>query len=148
LQLQREEQERIERKKREERIRQDKLERERRELERKQKEAEAERERRESLRRYEQQENERKQKEAYLKENEEIMKTQEYETTYSILSEALTALDNKINKETKIFYLLYFSCIFLFPVILYIIELANCNQELFSTIALILYVTVMIGGIV
>lgn len=97
VQLQREEQERIERKKREERIRQDKLERERRELERKQKEAEAERERRESLRRYEQQVNERKQKEAYLKENEEIMKTKEYEMAYSLLNKAFDDYEKSNN---------------------------------------------------
>lgn len=111
VQLQREEQERIERKKREERIRQDKLERERRELERKQKEAEAERERRESLRRYEQQVNERKQKEAYLKENEEIMKTKEYEMAYSLLTEALDISDKKSKQRfiiVSIFYIIGF----------------------------------------
>lgn len=100
LQLQREEQERIEKIKREERIRQEKLERERQEVERKQKEAAAERERQENLRRYEQQENERKQKEAYLKENDEIKETNEYKTTYSLLIEASNAFDKKCRKRT------------------------------------------------
>lgn len=100
LQLQREEQERIEKIKREERIRQEKLERERQEVERKQKEAAAERERQENLRRYEQQENERKQKEAYIKENDEIKDTKEYKTTLSLLIEASNAFDKKCRLRT------------------------------------------------
>lgn len=111
LQLQREEQERIEKIKREERIRQEKLERERQEVERKQKEAAAERERQENLRRYEQQENERKQKEAYIKENEKIKDTEEYKTTFSLLTEALDILDKKRKQRfiiVSIFYIIGF----------------------------------------
>lgn len=95
LEVQRREQERVERLKRVERIRQENLERERQEVERKQKEAEAERKRQARLKRYEQQETKRKQKEAYLKENDEIMKTKEYETTYSLISEALETYKKK-----------------------------------------------------
>ena len=58
---------------------------------------EEERERQERLKRYEQQENEKKQKEAYFKENEEIMKTKEYKTTYSLLSEAFKDYEKKAN---------------------------------------------------
>lgn len=81
LEVQRREQERIERLKHEERIRQENLERKRQEVER-------------------------KQKEAYLKENERIMKTKEYELTYSMLEEAQKAY---IKKEDKIGYMFYFS---------------------------------------
>ena len=82
LREQRREQERKEARERENR-RQREIE------ERKRKEAEAERERQEILKRYEQQENEKKQKEAYRKENVEIIKSEEYKSTYSLLNEAL-----------------------------------------------------------
>ena len=74
--MQRREQERVERLKREERIRQENLERERQEVER-------------------------KQKEAYLEENERIMKTKEYELTYSILEEVQKAYIKKEDKKGK-----------------------------------------------
>ena len=57
--------------------------------ERKRKEAEEEKERQERLKRYEREASERQQKAAYIKENAEIIKTKEYETTYSLLNEAL-----------------------------------------------------------
>ena len=101
LRIQKKEQERIEKIKREERIRQEKLEQERQEAERKRKEAEAERERQERLKRHEQQENERKQKEAYLKVNAEIVKTKEYETTYSLLTEAIEAYKKELGQKIK-----------------------------------------------
>lgn len=84
LQLQRKEQERVERLKREERIRQEKLERKRQEAERQEK-----------LKQYEQQD----QKYAYIAENKEIMKTKEFETTYSLVKEALETYNKKIMPE-------------------------------------------------
>ena len=136
LRAQRREQERKEAIERENR-------RKRLEEERRKKEAEAERERQELLRRYEQQENER----AYRKENDEIMKTKEYETTYSILSEALTALDNKKNRNEKKAFLLH-SLFYIFLVISSIIDLANRNMELFSTIGIIIFLIGLIGLVV
>ena len=84
LQLHRKEQERVERLKREEKIRQEKLERKRREAERQEK-----------LKQYEQQD----QEYAYIAENKEIMKTKEFETTYSLVKEALETYNKKIMPE-------------------------------------------------
>ena len=95
LQMQRIEQERKDAIERENRRQREIAERKRLEEERKRKEAEAERKRQARLKRYEQQETKRKQKEAYLKENDEIMKTKEYETTYSLISEALETYKKK-----------------------------------------------------
>ena len=115
--------------------------------ERKRKEAEEEKERQERLKRYEREASERQQKAAYIKENAEIIKTKEYETTYSILSEALTALDNKINKNAKKAFLLH-SLTYIFLVISYIIDLGNRNKELFSTIGIIIFSIGIIGLVV
>lgn len=101
LREQRREQERKEAIERENRRQREIAERERLEEERKAKEAEAERERLERLKRHEQQEKERKQKEAYLKVNEEIMKTKEYETTYSLLTEAIEAYKKEQGQKIK-----------------------------------------------
>ena len=100
LRAQRREQERKEAIERENR-------RKRLEEERQKKEAEAERERQELLRRYEQQENER----AYRKENDEIMKTKEYETTYSLINEALKRFEGRCKQKRNI---AIFSCIIYF----------------------------------
>ena len=101
LRTQRRDQERKEAIERENRRQREIAERERLEEERKAKEAEAERERQERLKRHEQQEKERKQKEAYLKVNEEIMKTKEYETTYSLLTEAIEAYKKEQGQKIK-----------------------------------------------
>lgn len=101
LREQRREQERKEAIERENRRQREIAERKRMEEERKAKEAEAERERQERLKRHEQQEKERKQKEAYLKVNEEIMKTKEYETTYSLLTEAIEAYKKEQGQKIK-----------------------------------------------
>ena len=95
LQMQRIEQERKDAIERRNRRKIELAERKRLEEERKRKEAEEERERQARLKRYEQRETKRKQKEAYLKENDEIMKTKEYETTYSLISEALETYKKK-----------------------------------------------------
>lgn len=107
LQIQKTEQERIERIKREERIRQEKLERERREVERKQKEADAERERQERLKRYEEQEDERKQEKAYKAKNEEIMATEEYKLLYTILFKAFEDYEKRANNIGCLLILLF-----------------------------------------
>lgn len=98
LQMQRKEQERIERLKRVERIRQEELERERQEAERQKR-----------LKRLEQQEKERKQKETYLNDNDEIMKTKEYETIYSLVKEALETYNKKVMIEIIIGAILTFA---------------------------------------
>lgn len=147
LQIQRREAERKAAIERENKRRQDIEERKRLEEERKRKEAEEEKERQERLKRYEQQANERQQKDAYLKENAEIKETEEYKITYSILSEALTALDNKKNRNEKKAFLLH-SLFYIFMVISYIIDLANRNMELFSTIGIIIFLIGLIGLVV
>ena len=63
--------------------------------ERKRKEAEEEKERQERLKRYEREASERQQKEAYIKENAEIIKTKEYKTVYSLLSEAIADYEKR-----------------------------------------------------
>jgi hypothetical protein len=88
LLAQRREQERVERLKREERIIQEKLERERQEAEWQNR-----------LKRLEQQEKESKQEETYRNENNEIMKTKEYETTYYLVKDALETYNKKIMIE-------------------------------------------------
>lgn len=145
--LQQRERERKEAIEREKRRQQEIEERKRLEAKRKKKEAEEEKERQDRLKRYEQQSSEKQQKEAYLRENEEIKKTKEYETTYSILREALTVLDDKKNKNTNIAFLLH-SLIYIYLVISYIIDLANRNMELFSTIGIIIFLIGIIGLIV
>ena len=147
LQMQRREAERKAAIERENKRRQEIEERKRLEEERKRKEAEEEKERQERLKRYEQQANERQQKDAYLKENAEIKETEGYKITYSILSEALTALDNKKNRNEKKAFLLH-SLFYIFMVISYIIDLANRNMELFSTIGIIIFLIGLIGLVV
>ena len=116
--------------------------------ERKRKEAEEEKERQERLKRYEQQTNERQQKEAYLKENEKINGIEEYKTTYSILNEALTALDDeKRKKNKKTLSLLVIPYIYL-ALDYFFIDLANSNLELYFTILIILVVISLIAFIV
>lgn len=116
--------------------------------ERKRKEAEEEKERQERLKRYEQQANERQQKEAYLKENEKINGIEEYKTTYSILNEALKALDDeKKKKNKKTLSLLVIPYIYL-ALDYFFIDLANSNCELFFTILIILFVISIIALIV
>ena len=111
--------------------------------ERKRKEAEEEKERQERLKRYEQQTNERQQKEAYLKENEKINGIEEYKTTYSILNEALTALDDeKRKKNKKTLSLLVIPYIYL-ALDYFFIDLANS-----ITIFIILFVISLIAYIV
>ena len=58
-------------------------------------EAKEEKERQERLKRYEQEARERQQKEAYFNENAQIMKTIEYETAFSLLSEAFEYYEKK-----------------------------------------------------
>lgn len=96
LHLQRKEQERIERIKREERIKQEKLERERQE-----------KERQERLKQYAQQESERQQKEAYLAENKEIMKTSEYKSAYALITESFDIFDKICTRRFIITSILY-----------------------------------------
>lgn len=88
LQIQRREAERKEAIERENRRRQE-IE------ERKRKEAEEEKERQERLKRYEREVSERQQEEAYIKENAEIIKTKEYKTAYSLLSEAIADYEKR-----------------------------------------------------
>ena len=95
LRVQRREQERKAEIERENRRQREIAEQKRLEEERKRKEAEEEIERQERLKRYEQQAKERQQKEAYLKENAEIIKTTEYETAYSLLSEAIADYEKR-----------------------------------------------------
>ena len=97
LLTQRREQERKEAIERENRRQKEIAEQKRLEEERKRKEAEAERERQERIKRYEQEANERMQREAYYKENAEITRTKEYESTYSILSEAFQDYEKRTN---------------------------------------------------
>lgn len=105
--LQRREEERKAAIEREKRRQREIAEHKRLEEERKRKEAEAERERQEQLRRYEQKKNERKQEEAYIKENEEIKKTKEYEETYSLLSKAIENYEKRAINMSYIFLPLY-----------------------------------------
>ena len=116
LREQRREQERKEAIERENRRQREIAERKRLEEEHKAKEAEAERERQKRLKQYEQQEKERKQKEAYLKVNEEIMKTKEYETTHSLLNEVLERFEEqRKQKRNRVVFL--FIIYFLFATI-------------------------------
>lgn len=116
--------------------------------ERKRLEAKEEKERQERLKRYEQEANERQQKEAYLKENAEIMKTKEYVNSDSLLNEALKALEDKWNKNTKkSFLFLSIPLIYLVVDICYI-DLANHNLEMFFTIVVISCIIGVIGFIV
>ena len=96
LLLQRKEQERIERIKREERIKQEKLERDRQE-----------KERQERLKQYAQQESERQQKEAYIAENKEIMKTSEYKSAYALITESFDIFDKICTRRFIITSILY-----------------------------------------
>lgn len=98
IQVQRREQARKEAIEQENRRRQEILEKEKRE-----------REQEEALKRWEQQEAERKQEEAYLRENAEIMKTKEYETTYSLMKEALETYNKKMILEIIIGAILTFA---------------------------------------
>lgn len=95
---QRREQAREEAIERENRRRQEILEKEKRE-----------REQEEALKRWQQQEAERKQEKAYRKKNDEIMKTKEYETTYSLMKEALETYNKKIMPEIIIGAILTFA---------------------------------------
>lgn len=116
--------------------------------ERKRKEAEEEKERQERLKRYEQQANERQQKDAYLKENAEIKETEEYKMTYSILNEALKALDDKKKKKNKKTLLLLVIPYIYLALDFCFIDLANSNLELFITIVIILSIISFIAFIV
>lgn len=68
-----------------------------------------EREQQEALKRWQQRKAERKQEEAYLRENAEIMKTKEYETTYSLMKEALETYNKKMMLEIIIGVILTFA---------------------------------------
>lgn len=116
--------------------------------ERKRKEAEEEKERQERLKRYEQQANERQQKDAYLKENAEINGIEEFKTTYSILNEALKALDDKKKKKKKKTLLLFVIPYIYLALDYCFIDLANSNNELFFTIFIVLFVISFIALIV
>ena len=111
LQWQRKEQERKEAIERENRRQREILERKRSEEELRRREEEDKKEQEKRLKTYEQQEKERRQKNAYLKVNAEIMKTREYETTYSLLTEALDILGKKGKQRfiiVSIFYIIGF----------------------------------------
>lgn len=148
LQMQRREAERKASIERENKRRQEIEERKRLEEERKRKEAEEEKERQERLKRHEQQANERQQKDAYLKENAEIKETEEYKMTYSILNEALKALDDKKKKKKKKTLLLFVIPYIYLALDYCFIDLANGNFELFITIFIILFVISLIALIV
>lgn len=122
IQVQRREQARKEAIERENRRQTEILERKRLEVERRRKEAEAEKERQERLKKHEQEASERLQKEIYLKENAEIKKTKEYQTTYSLLNDAFVTCDSK-NKQ--IFLFITFLC-----GVGYIWGFLNTNEEL------------------
>lgn len=122
-------------------------ERTRLEDERKRKEAEEERESQERARKYAQEASESLQKEAYLKENAEIMKTKEYKTTYSILGEALKALDDKFYKNEKKGPFIFFIPFIYIVIDGIFIDLANHNLELYSTIVIILFIIQLIAFI-
>lgn len=137
LHLQRKEQERIERIKREERIKQEKLERERQE-----------KERQERLKQYAQQESERQQKEAYLAENKEIIKTAEYISLHSLFTNAFNAFNNKCSKMNRLLWgSMILVWIYLFLDYL-VFDLANQNMELFFTIVIILCLLMILAGII
>lgn len=130
LQMQRKEQERIERLKRVERIRQEELERERQEAERQKR-----------LKRLEQQEIERKKEEAYRKENDKIMKTKEYETTYSLINEALKRFEGRCKQKRNI---VIFSCIIYF--LFWAIGIGNfANQRVNDLTAIIIVISTTIA---
>lgn len=138
LQLQRKEQERKAAREQENRRRQEILEREKRE-----------KERQEKLKQYEQQVSYRQQKHTYIAENKEIIKTAEYISLHSLFTNAFTAFNKRCNIMMSLFVWGPFilSMIYLvFAGLVY--DLANKNFELFITIIVILYISILLGGIV
>lgn len=134
LQIQRREAERKAAIERENKRRQEIEERKRLEEERKRKEAEEEKERQEKY--------------AYFRENAKIIGIEEFETTYSILNEALKALDDKKRKKKKITLLLFVIPYIYIALDSCFIDLANSNMELYFTIVIILVVISVIAIIV
>ena len=100
FQIQRREAERKAAIERENKRRQEIEERKRLEEERKRKEAEEEKERQKRIEAYREQERLRPQKEAYNAENKKIMASDEYRTTYLLLSKAIEAYGRKEEKST------------------------------------------------
>ena len=96
LQTQRREQERKEAQERENRRQREIQERKRLEEEQRRKKEQEERERQERLKALAQQAEENLQKEAYLKKNDEIMHTQEYIDSYSLLSMAIEDYEKRL----------------------------------------------------
>ena len=96
LQAQRREQERKEAQERENRRQREIQERKRLEEEQRRKKEQEERERQERLKALAQQAEENLQKEAYLKKNDEIMHTQEYIDSYSLLSMAIEDYEKRL----------------------------------------------------
>lgn len=131
LRAQRREQERKEAIERENR-------RKRLEEERRRKEAEAEKERQERLKKYEE-------KARYHKENAEIKKTKEYETTHSLVSKAFINANKEYDERYKKITIIFYSslCAPFIPVIWLILGDED-NLKLYLTISGLLFIPMIL----